>query len=82
MKTRVVRFHELGGPEVLRIETLDLAAPGAGEVLVYMEAIGLNRAEAAFRQGHYFEPPQLPARIGYPARFGRGAVSQTLRHRD
>ena len=29
MKTRVVRFHELGGPEVLRIETLDLAAPGA-----------------------------------------------------
>ena len=65
MKTRVVRFHELGGPEVLRIETLDLAAPGAGEVLVYMEAIGLNRAEAAFRQGHYFEPPQLPARIGY-----------------
>ena len=65
MKTRVVRFHELGGPEVLRIETLDLAAPGAGEVLVHMEAIGLNRAEAAFRQGHYFEPPQLPARIGY-----------------
>lgn len=65
MKTRVVRFHELGGPEVLRIESLDVPAPGAGEVLVRMEAIGLNRAEAAFRHGHYFEPPQLPARIGY-----------------
>jgi NADPH:quinone reductase-like Zn-dependent oxidoreductase len=65
MKTRVVRFHELGGPEVLRIESLDVPAPGAGEVLVRMEAIGLNRAEAMFRQGQYFETPALPARIGY-----------------
>jgi NADPH:quinone reductase-like Zn-dependent oxidoreductase len=65
MKTRVVRFHELGGPEVLRIESLDVPVPGAGEVLVRMEAIGLNRAEAAFRQGQYFETPALPARIGY-----------------
>lgn len=65
MRTRVVRFHALGGPEVLRIESLDVPAPGAGEVLVRMEAIGLNRAEAAFRQGHYFETPALPARIGY-----------------
>lgn len=65
MKTRVVRFHELGGPEVLRIESLDVPVPGAGEVLVRMEAIGLNRAEAAFRHGHYFEQPTLPSRIGY-----------------
>ncbi|MCC7463552.1 MAG: zinc-dependent alcohol dehydrogenase family protein [Gammaproteobacteria bacterium] len=72
MKTRMVRLHELGGPEVLRIESLDVPAPGAGEVLVRMEAIGLNRAEAAFRQGHYFEPPQLPARIGYE---GAGRVA-------
>jgi NADPH:quinone reductase-like Zn-dependent oxidoreductase len=72
MKTRVVRFHELGGPEVLRIESLELPAPGAGEVLVRMEAIGLNRAEAAFRQGHYFEQPALPARIGYE---GAGRVA-------
>lgn len=46
----VVRFHELGGPEVLRLEQHDLGAPAPGEVLLGVEAIGLNRSEANFRQ--------------------------------
>ena len=29
---RVVRFHSLGGPEVLQIETVDVPPPGSGEV--------------------------------------------------
>lgn len=49
MKTKVVRFHEFGGPEVLRYESLEVGEPGAGEVRLRIEAIGLNRAEAAFR---------------------------------
>ncbi|WP_435021766.1 zinc-dependent alcohol dehydrogenase family protein [Tundrisphaera sp. TA3] len=64
---RVVRFHELGGPEVLRIEDLDVAPPGKGEVQIAVKAIGLNRAEAMFRRGQYLEPPQFPARNGYEA---------------
>lgn len=64
---RVVRFHAYGGPEVLRIEDEPLAAPAAGEIQVRVEAIGLNRAEAAFRAGHYLEPAQFPSRLGYEA---------------
>ncbi len=64
---RIVRFHETGGAEVLKIEELPLVEPGEGEVRLKVEAIGLNRAEIMFRQGHYLEAPQLPSRIGYEA---------------
>jgi NADPH:quinone reductase-like Zn-dependent oxidoreductase len=63
--SKVVRVHQPGGPEALQIDDLEVGAPGAGEVLVKMEAIGLNRAEAMFRQGGYIQPPSLPTRIGY-----------------
>ncbi|MCC4116683.1 zinc-dependent alcohol dehydrogenase family protein [Aromatoleum toluclasticum] len=65
--TRVVRFHEYGGPEVLRIEELEVGEPAAGELRVRIEAIGLNRAEAGFRSGRYIEKAKLPARLGYEA---------------
>jgi len=64
---KVVRFHELGGPEVLRIEDIDVGEPGPGEVRLRVQAIGLNRAEALFRAGHYLEAAKLPARLGYEA---------------
>jgi NADPH:quinone reductase-like Zn-dependent oxidoreductase len=63
----VVRFHELGGPEVLRLEGLDVPPPGKSEVKIRVEAIGLNRAELAFRAGRYLERPKLPSRLGYEA---------------
>jgi NADPH:quinone reductase len=65
--SKVVRMHEQGGPEVLRIEELDVGRPGAGEVRVRIEAIGLNRSEAAFRAGQYPVKPQLPTLMGYEA---------------
>lgn len=64
---RVVRFHETGGPEVLRIEQVDVPSPGKGEVQIRIHALGLNRAEAIFRRGRYLEEPKLPARLGYEA---------------
>ncbi|MGW2227038.1 zinc-dependent alcohol dehydrogenase family protein [Streptomyces formicae] len=65
---RTVLFDEVGGPDVLRVEELPLPAPGPGEVLVRVEALGLNRAEALFRAGTYYYPPTLPAsRLGYEA---------------
>ena len=63
--SRVVRFHEFGGPEQLRIEEFAVGAPGAGEVRIRVEAIGLNRSEAMFRAGAYGQAPKLPSMIGY-----------------
>jgi NADPH:quinone reductase-like Zn-dependent oxidoreductase len=66
--TTTVRFHELGGPQVLRLEDVDTGKPGPGELLVRVEAIGLNRAEALFRAGAYIEPVKaFPALLGAEA---------------
>src|SRR5688572_33443476 len=62
---RTVLFHELGGPEVLRLADVEVGEPGPGEVRIRVDAIGLNRAEALFRSGHYIEPvKRFPARLG------------------
>ena len=64
---RIVRFHETGDADVLKIEELPLVDPAEGQVRIKVEAIGLNRAEVLFRQGQYLEAPELPSRIGYEA---------------
>jgi NADPH:quinone reductase-like Zn-dependent oxidoreductase len=63
----VVRFHETGGPEVLRLEEVQPQAPGKGEVRLKVQAIGLNRAESMFYHGQYVYQPKLPAGLGYEA---------------
>lgn len=74
--TRVVRFHEHGGPEVLRIEQVDVAPPGPGEVQIQVKALGLNRAEALMRSGTYIETPPLPSGLGLEAAGLVAAVGQ------
>jgi NADPH:quinone reductase-like Zn-dependent oxidoreductase len=64
---KVVRFHETGGPEVLKFEDVPLQEPGKGEVRLRVQAIGLNRAESMFYHGRYVYPPTLPAGLGYEA---------------
>ncbi|WP_329342706.1 zinc-dependent alcohol dehydrogenase family protein [Streptomyces sp. NBC_00663] len=65
---RTVRFHEVGGPEVLRLEDAPVGEPGPGELLIRVDAIGLNRAEVLFRSGQYIEPvKEFPARLGTEA---------------
>jgi NADPH2:quinone reductase len=65
--SRVVRFHRIGGPEVLQVDELDLGAPAPGEVRIRVRALGLNRAESMFRRGIYPEVAILPAKLGYEA---------------
>lgn len=64
---KVVRFHAVGGPEVLKIEEEPIPEPGKGEALLHVKAIGLNRAEVMFRSGQYLETPVLPSKLGYEA---------------
>lgn len=64
---RTVLFYETGGPEVLKIEDVEIPQPNAGEVRIQVKALGLNRAEAMFRSGKYLFQPHFPSRLGYEA---------------
>src|SRR5438045_1128384 len=64
---KIVRFHQLGGPEVLRFEEEASRQPGKGEARLRVQAVGLNRAESLFIHGQYVEQPKLPAGLGYEA---------------
>lgn len=62
---KAIRFHETGGPEVLKWESVDVGDPGPDEVRVRHEAVGLNFADTYFRTGLY--PAPLPAGMGVEA---------------
>jgi NADPH:quinone reductase-like Zn-dependent oxidoreductase len=65
--SKIVRFHQVGGPEVLKIEDLPNPRPDKGEVRIKVDAIGLNRAEVMFRSGQYLYQPNFPSGLGYEA---------------
>ena len=60
--TRIVKIEETGGPEVLKIETIELGQTGPEEVLIEQKAIGLNFIDIYHRSGLY--PVELPSGIG------------------
>jgi NADPH2:quinone reductase len=62
---RAIRIHEHGGPEVLRLEDVDVAAPGPDEVQIQHTAIGVNYIDVYDRTGLY--PLQLPGTLGREA---------------
>ena len=64
---KVVRFHETGGPEVLKFEDVPPQQAGPGEVRLKVRAIGLNSAESMFYHGQYLYQPKFPAGLGYEA---------------
>jgi len=67
---KAIRFHKPGGPEVMRLEDVDLAAPAAGEIQVKHTAIGLNYIDTYHRSGLY--PLPLPHGLGME---GAGTVA-------
>jgi NADPH2:quinone reductase len=64
--TKAVRVHEIGGPEVLTYEDVQVPAPAAGEVRIRQHAIGVNFIDTYFRSGLY-KAPQLPFIAGNEA---------------
>jgi NADPH2:quinone reductase len=62
MKANVIRLDKQGAPDVLHLQSMDIAAPGAGEVLLRQTAIGLNFMDVYQRGGQY--PLPLPSGIG------------------
>ncbi len=61
---RAVVVHEAGGPEVLRLEEVPDPQPGDGDVLVRVEAIGINHVDLTMRAGGTGPPPKI---LGFDA---------------
>lgn len=68
---KAIRVHETGGPQVMRLEEVSVAAPAAGEALIRHTAIGLNYIDTYFRSGLYPAPAGLPFT---PGNEGAGVV--------
>ncbi|MFQ3556590.1 zinc-dependent alcohol dehydrogenase family protein [Streptomyces gramineus] len=77
---RQVQFDQLGGPEVLTVREVEIAPPASGEVLIRVEAIGVNRAEVMFREGSYFLQPAFPSTLGYEAAGTVEALGEGVTH--
>ncbi|MGD0096677.1 MAG: quinone oxidoreductase [Terracidiphilus sp.] len=50
---KAIQIHETGGPVVLKLAELPIPQPGPGQVLIRVEAIGVNFIEIYFRKGIY-----------------------------
>lgn len=60
---KAVRFHETGGPDVLQYEDVPDPVPGPGQVLIKVEAVGMNFADVMRRRGDpYPEASRCPSR--------------------
>ncbi len=64
---RAVRFHSLGGPEVLVVEEVPAPTPKPGQVAIRVAAVGVNWADGHFRKGEYFVKPVFPQIAGMEA---------------
>ena len=63
-----IEISEPGGPEVLVPGQRPVPAPGAGEVLIKVEAAGVNRPDVMQRQGMYPPPPARRTYRGWKSR--------------
>jgi len=59
---QAIRFHETGGPEVLRLENVEVGEPGPGQARVRHTYIAVNFIDIYFRTGRY--PLALPQGVG------------------
>lgn len=62
---KAARFHETGGPEVLRYEDVEIPTPGAGQVRIRVAGSAYNPADGGMRGGFLPIPITLPHTPGY-----------------
>lgn len=59
-----VRVHKHGGPEVLTLDDVEVAAPGQGQIRIRQHACGVNFIDTYFRMGTYPSPVGMPFVVG------------------
>ncbi|WP_426734573.1 alcohol dehydrogenase catalytic domain-containing protein [Myxococcus faecalis] len=69
---RAIRYHEIGGPDVLRLEEVSDPTAGPGQVRIRVRAAGVNFADTERRRGLYDATAPLPRILGSEAAGGRG----------
>ncbi|KAF5177300.1 Quinone oxidoreductase [Thalictrum thalictroides] len=79
---KAIRVHELGGPEVLKWEDVEIGEPGEGEIRVKNKAIGLNFIDVYYRKGVYkaVTLPFIPGSeaVGVVAAVGSGLTGRNV----
>lgn len=77
-KARAIRMHKTGGPEVLKLEDVDVPAPGPNDVTIAQQAIGINFIDIYFRTGLY--PNPMPSGLGFEGAGVVDAVGSDVKH--
>ncbi len=60
--TKAIRFHKVGGPEVMQLEEVSVGDPGPGQARIRQTAIGVNYIDTYHRSGLY--PMPMPSGLG------------------
>ena len=78
---KAIRVHEFGAPEVMRLEEIAEPAPGPGQVVVKLAAVGVNPVDAYIRSGQYRPDLKLPYTPGLDGAGVISAVGPEVKHR-
>lgn len=76
--SKAFRFHELGGPEVLRLEDVEVGPPGPAEVRIRNLAVAVNYRDVLMRRGVH-AVKSLPSGIGLESAGVIDAVGRDVR---
>jgi len=76
--SKAIQIETHGGPEVMKLVTLEVSLPADNEVQIRQKAIGLNFIDIYFRTGLYASP--LPHGLGFEASGVVEAVGKNVAH--
>jgi len=77
---KAIRVLELGGADKLTLEEIEKPTPKSDEVLIKVEAAGINYADTMMRSGNYLTKPELPFTLGYESAGTIAELGENVKH--